>query len=221
MAESYSTQDITLMNNHMDFHEQEIYKIAKKKVQDSGDRATDANVYEKIRELLNKGYNKEYYSNLYTRAKDKEKIKKSPDTSTKNNDFLKQSQQQSCTANNKSNKSPQPSKKQRPPKLPDIKAKPVYDKKEAKPVPSEISTGVKDLSPFTFDPDDSYTEMVEKVNYIKKIIKNKRVNQKKEILQYYDIPVKLENRSNTQYWYGSKNLKNKMYRFYVGSSKRF
>lgn len=103
-----------------------------------------------------------------------------------------------------------------PPKIKTDKTIPVYYEKPAENVPPKFLTGVENMSSFKFRASDSYEKMMQKVNYIKAILKNKTINQKKEILKYYEIAISIEKRSNQEYYYGSKNLKNKMYRFYVG-----
>jgi hypothetical protein len=105
-----------------------------------------------------------------------------------------------------------------PPKLKIEKTIPVYYEKEAENVPIKHFTGVENMSRFRFRAADTYPEMMAKVNYIKAILKNKTVSQRKEILKYYEFRISIENRSNQEYYYGSKNLKNKMYRFYIGSA---
>jgi hypothetical protein len=103
-----------------------------------------------------------------------------------------------------------------PPKLKTDKTIPVYYEKEAEDVPSRYDTGIENMSKFRFRSGDTYEEMMAKINYIKAILKNKKVSQRKTILQYYEFRISIEKRSNQQYYYGSKNIKNTMYRFYIG-----
>lgn len=98
---------------------------------------------------------------------------------------------------------------------------PVYIEKPAEPVPIKNLTGVVDMKRFRFRATDTVAEMFVKINYIKSILKNKSVSQRQEILKYYDIPIAFERRSNQMYMYGSKNLKNRKYKFYVGRYLKF
>jgi len=91
-----------------------------------------------------------------------------------------------------------------------------YYDKPVQPVPPKHITGVENMTAFRFSSNDDFTLMMRKVNYVTGILKNKTIDQKKAICKYYDIALSLEQRSNTAYYYGSKNLKNKMYRFYLG-----
>jgi hypothetical protein len=96
------------------------------------------------------------------------------------------------------------------------KTKRQYYDKPVQQVPPKHITGVEDMSAFRFSSNDDFTLMMRKVNYVTGILKNKTIDQKKAICKYYEIALSLEQRSNTAYYYGSKNLKNKMYRFYLG-----
>lgn len=96
------------------------------------------------------------------------------------------------------------------------KTKRQYYDKPVQPVPPAYITGVENMTAFRFSSNDDYDKMMRKVNYVTGILKNKTIDQKKAICKYYDIALSLEQRSNTAYYYGSKNLKNKMYRFYLG-----
>ena len=91
-----------------------------------------------------------------------------------------------------------------------------YYDKPVQPVPPKNITGVENMTAFRFSSNDDFTLMMKKVKYITGILKNKTIDQKKAICKYYEIALSLEQRSNTAYYYGSKNLKNKMYRFYLG-----
>lgn len=100
--------------------------------------------------------------------------------------------------------------------VPIIRSKPIYSEEPAEDVPDKYYTGVDNMRRFRFRASDSIEEMFAKINYIRAILKGKKVIQKKIILQYYDIPLEEERRSNQMYLYGSKNLKNRKYKFYVG-----
>jgi hypothetical protein len=103
-----------------------------------------------------------------------------------------------------------------PPKLKIEKTVRRYYEEPANDVPLKVLTGVENMSRFKFRADDTPENTFSKINYIKAILKNKTVNQKGEILKYYEFRIKIEKRSGQEYFYASKNIKNTMYRFYIG-----
>lgn len=97
--------------------------------------------------------------------------------------------------------------------------KPVYVERPPDPVPPERSTGEPNMSKFRFRSGDTYEQMMEKVKYIRRIIRGKSIIQKVNIIMYYDIALEKEKRGNNTYLYGGKNLKNRKYRFYIGRAE--
>jgi len=131
-----------------------------------------------------------------------------------NEPYLKEQELKALQAKKESIQPQQKPQLQPEPKEQKTKSKKVFNKS----VPAILTRNNIELRQFKFRLDDSNDVTYKKVKYIKGLIKGKDYSIKKTILEFYEIHLDFERRSNQYYLYGWKNLNDKKYKFYVGKS---